>query len=41
MECMQQAGDVMYVPMTWGHAVLNVQTSIGVATNFEQPFRTF
>ena len=31
MQCTQAAGDVMYVPRTWGHAVLNTRTSIGFA----------
>lgn len=25
LECLQQAGDVVYVPLDWGHAVLNVE----------------
>ena len=29
--CVQRAGDVMYVPPGWGHAVLNLNTSVGVA----------
>ena len=41
LECVQNAGDVMYVPMEWGHAIINTRMSIGVATNFESPFRTF
>jgi uncharacterized protein YaaW (UPF0174 family) len=32
--CTQQAGDLMYVPHGWGHAVLNLRTSIGVAIEF-------
>ena len=31
VECVQQAGDVLHVPTGWGHAVLNVQESIGAA----------
>ena len=31
LACEQRAGDVLYVPNNWGHAVLNLQTSIGVA----------
>jgi len=32
LECTQRAGDVLYVPDHWGHAVLNLQTSVGFAT---------
>ena len=41
MQCMQEAGDIMYVPHGWGHAVINTMTSIGIATNFEQPLRSY
>jgi hypothetical protein len=30
--CVQVAGDVMVVPESWGHGVLNVQESVAVAT---------
>ena len=30
-ECVQQPGEAMVVPNNWGHAVLNVETSVGVA----------
>ena len=32
--CMQRAGDVLYVPNGWGHAILNTRTSIGFAGEF-------
>jgi hypothetical protein len=32
--CTQLAGDVMYVPHGWAHAVLNLETSVGVAVEF-------
>ena len=32
LECVQQPGDVVYVPDHWGHAVLNVEPSVGFAT---------
>ena len=38
MECTQQAGDIIYVPKYWSHAVVNVQESIGVATEFYNPY---
>ena len=41
MFCTQKAGDVIYVPHGWGHAVINNRASVGVAVNFEHPFRTF
>jgi len=31
VECVQRAGDVLYVPDGWGHAVLNLQPSVGFA----------
>ena len=31
LECVQQPGDLIFVPTSWGHAVLNLQTSIGAA----------
>lgn len=34
LECVQEAGDIMYVPTDWGHGVLNLETSVGVATEF-------
>lgn len=35
LECMQESGDVVFVPEGWGHAVLNVAESIGFASEFE------
>ena len=32
MECVQLQGDVLIVPELWGHAVLNVQDSVAVAS---------
>ena len=32
MECVQLQGDVLIVPELWGHAVLNVQESVAVAS---------
>jgi len=31
LECMQRAGDVIFVPHLWGHGTYNVQESVGVA----------
>jgi len=31
-ECTQNAGDLMFVPGGWAHAVLNIQESVAVAT---------
>ena len=33
MECVQEAGDIAYLPEGWHHATLNVQDTIGVAFN--------
>ncbi len=35
LECTQEAGDIMYVPASWGHAVLNVRDSVGVTVEFD------
>jgi hypothetical protein len=32
MVCVQTAGDVMIVPESWGHGVLNIEDSVAVAT---------
>jgi len=31
LECEQQAGDMMWIPDYWGHAVYNLDTSVGIA----------
>jgi hypothetical protein len=33
-QCTQMAGDMLFVPAGWAHAVLNLKTSIGVAVEF-------
>ena len=35
LECEQHAGDVMFVPSFWGHAVINVRTAVGIALEFD------
>ena len=35
MECMQRPGEVIYVPSSWGHAVLNTADSIGFSGEFK------
>jgi hypothetical protein len=32
MECIQRQGDILIVPELWGHAVLNTQDSVAVAS---------
>jgi oxalate decarboxylase/phosphoglucose isomerase-like protein (cupin superfamily) len=32
--CTQRAGDVIFVRRGWGHAVLNMRTSVGIALEF-------
>ena len=34
--CVQEPGDIVYVPRLWGHAVLNLAQSVGAAVEFEQ-----
>lgn len=43
LSCEQSAGDVMYIPMDWGHAIVNLETTAGIAREFfdkahEPPF---
>lgn len=33
--CVQTAGDVMIIPESYGHGVLNIQESIAIATEFK------
>ncbi len=34
IRCIQQAGDLMFIPMGWGHLTYNLATSIGLAKEF-------
>jgi hypothetical protein len=34
-QCMQEAGDAVFVPQSWGHAVFNTAPSVGVAYEFD------
>ena len=34
-QCVQEAGDAVYVPQFWGHAVFNTAPSVGVAYEFD------
>ena len=36
--CEQRAGDILYVPAGWGHAVMNEEPSVGVAVEFVDAF---
>ena len=33
----QEAGDLLFVPRDWAHAVLNLQPSVGYAVEFDTP----
>lgn len=33
--CVQTAGDVMIIPESWGHGVLNIQETIAIATEYK------
>ena len=35
LQVTQEEGDILFVPREWGHAVLNVQPSVGVAAEFD------
>ena len=34
-ECIQEQGDVLYIPEHWTHGVLNLAESVGIATEFD------
>jgi len=34
LHCVQRAGDVMFLPRNWGHAVMNLQTAVGVVNEY-------
>ena len=38
LTCVQTAGDVMIVPESWSHGVLNIQQSVAVATESKGSF---
>ena len=38
MVCEQRAGDILYVPAGWGHAVVNEEPSVGAAIEFVDAF---
>jgi hypothetical protein len=40
LECTQHAGDVLYLPNFWGHAVLNLEPSVAVASELPTPLWT-
>lgn len=35
LECIQQPGDIVFVPYGWAHAVLNIQESVGFAVEMQ------
>ena len=35
LQCVQEAGDVIYVPNMWAHLTINLQESIGLAVEFK------
>ena len=34
----QEAGDILFVPRDWAHAVVNLQPSVGYAVEFDSPY---
>jgi len=40
-ECIQGSGDVLYIPRGWGHAVLNLNTSVGFVVEFSTAHRRY
>ena len=41
LECVQQAGDVLFVPDFWGHGTINLMASVAVASEFITPRMDF
>lgn len=41
LECVQQPGDLIFVPDFWGHATLNLEPSVAVASEFMTPRMVF
>jgi hypothetical protein len=41
LQCTQVAGDVIYVPRGWGHAVVNLETSVGYVVEFMSALRRY
>jgi hypothetical protein len=39
LECIQEPGDVLYVPRHWGHGVVNLAESVGYAMQFSDMAR--
>eukprot|EP01119_Soliformovum_irregulare_P012678 TRINITY_DN3305_c3_g1_i3.p1 TRINITY_DN3305_c3_g1~~TRINITY_DN3305_c3_g1_i3.p1 ORF type:complete len:601 (+),score=183.08 TRINITY_DN3305_c3_g1_i3:16-1818(+) len=35
LECLQRPGEIVYVPSNWGHAVINMQSSVALAIEFD------
>lgn len=35
LECVQTSGDILFVPFSWAHSTLNVETSVGIAYEFD------
>ena len=34
MQCIQESGDILFVPDGWAHSVLNLAESVGWASEF-------
>jgi ankyrin repeat protein len=37
MLCIQSAGDAIYIPSDWGHAVINLDDTVAIAVEFVEP----
>lgn len=37
MTCVQTSGDVLIIPESWGHGVINIQESVAMATEAKNP----
>merc|ERR1712086_693780 len=36
LECVQEAGDILFLPADWGHQTLNIETGIGLAHEYNE-----
>jgi hypothetical protein len=41
LHCLQEAGDVIFVPTGWAHAILNMKETVGIASEFRYTFNHF
>ena len=40
LECVQEAGNILFLPADWAHQTLNIETAIGLAHEFNESGQT-